>query len=148
MASDFLQEGFKAHATEFAPVDECAKAIIKIVQSNPKFTVFHIFNDNLISFEDMVKYLNELGIELNFVSDKDFAAKVKEFLKDPKLKDEISGIVTELNSDKIFRLNANILLDSNFTKLYLEKLGFKWPKINRKYIQNYIKYFQDINYFN
>lgn len=143
-----LQEGFKAHATEFAPVDECAKAIIKIVQSNPKFTVFHIFNDNLISFEDMVKYLNELGIELNFVSDKDFAAKVKEFLKDPKLKDEISGIVTELNSDKIFRLNANILLDSNFTKLYLEKLGFKWPKINRKYIQNYIKYFQDINYFN
>ena len=124
------------------------QAIINIIQSNPKFTVFHIFNDNLISFEDMVKYLNELGIELNFVSDKEFSAKVNKFLKNPNLKNEISGIVTELNSDKIFRLNANILLDSDFTKLYLEKIGFKWSKINRKYIQNYIKYFQQINYFN
>lgn len=143
-----LQEGFKAHATEFAPVDICAKAIIKIIQSNPKFTVFHIFNYNLISFEDLVKYINNLGLNIKFVPDRVFAEKVNKFLKKPETKNEISGIVTELTSDKVFRLNANILLDCNFTKAYLEKLNFNWPKINSKYINNYIQYFRQINYFN
>lgn len=142
-----IQEGFKAHATEFAPVDLCADAIIKVIKSNPKFTVFHIFNTNLISFVDIVKYLNELNIKLDFVTDEKFSAKVNTFLKDSKLKNAISGIVTDLDSNKLFNLNANILLDCDFTNLYLQKVGFKWPKINKNYISKYIEYFRNLNYF-
>lgn len=142
-----IQEGFKAHATEFAPVDLCADAIIKIIKSNPRFTVFHIFNNNLISFIDIIRYLNDLNIKLEFVSDKKFAAKINEFLKNPRLKSNISGIVADLDPNKLFKLNANILLDSNFTNLYLQKVGFKWPKITKNYINKYINYFKKINYF-
>ncbi len=142
-----IQEGFKAHATEFAPVDLCADAIIKVIKSNPRFTVFHIFNTNLISFVDIVKYLNELNIKLDFVTDEKFSAKVNTFLKDSKLKNAISGIVTDLDSNKLFNLNANILLDCDFTNLYLQKVGFKWPKINKNYISKYIVYFRNLNYF-
>lgn len=142
-----LQDGFKAHSTEFAPVDLCAQAIIKIIESNPKFTVFHIFNTNLISFIDLVKYINDLNLKLEFVSDKDFSAKVNQFLMDPNLKNEVAGIIADLDSNKIFSLNANILLNSDFSQLYLEKLGFKWPTINQEYISKYIQYFKKINYF-
>ncbi len=143
-----IQEGFKEHRTEFAPVDFCANAIVKIIQSNPDFTVFHIFNHNLISFIDIVQYLNDLGTKLDFVSDKDFASEVKHFLKDPNLKNDISGLATDLNADKIFSLNVNILLDCSFTVAYLDKIGFEWPKIDKNYITNYIEYFKKIKYFN
>lgn len=143
-----IQEGFKNHATEFAPVDICAKAIINIINTNPNFTVFHIFNNNLISFIDIIKYLNDLGIDLKFVPDEEFSATVNKFLKNSKLKNEISGIITDLNSNKLFTLNANILLDCDFTVSYLNTINFKWPKINKKYITNYIEYFRKIKYFN
>lgn len=142
-----IQEGFKAHATEFAPVDLCADAIIKVIKSNPKFTVFHIFNNNLISFIDIVKYLNGLNIKLDFVSDEEFSTRVNAFLKDSKLKSAVSGIVTDLDSNRLFNLNANILLNSDFSNLYLQEVGFVWPKINKKYISKYIEYFRNLSYF-
>ena len=45
-------------------------------------------------------------------------------------------------------LNANILIDSDFSSIYLQKLRFNWKNINRRYIQKYINYFRNINYFN
>ena len=143
-----LQEGFKDHSTEFAPVDLCATAILKIMQSNPCFNVFHIFNNKLISFSNLIDFINNLGIKLDFVSDKKFSDTVTYFLSDPKLKNEISGIVTDLDSNKLFKLNANILLDSEFSISYLQKLGFEWPPINEEYIKKYITYFKEINFFN
>lgn len=142
-----LQEGFQKHATEFAPVDLCAEAIIKIIKSNPEFSVFHIFNNYLTSFKDMIQYMKKCNIEIQLVSDKEFASTVKKFLRDPNLRNQISGIVSDLNTEKIFILNANILLDCNFTVSYLDKVGFKWSKIDQDYIQKYIEYFRTIHYF-
>lgn len=143
-----IQNGFKKHATEFAPVDFCAKAIINLIQSNPKFTVFHIFNNNLISFVDLVKFINELNIKVDFVTDKEFSKKVTSFLKNPILKNEITGIVTELDSNKKFKIVSNILMDSNFSVSYLKQIGFNWPEINKQYITKYIEYLKQINFLN
>jgi len=143
-----LQEGFLQHGTEFAPVDLCADAVMNIIKSNPKFTVFHIFNNKLITFKNLIKYINEIGIKLDFVSDEEFANKINEFLSDSNLKNDISGIITDLNKNKVFDLNANILLNTDFTNCYLQKLHFKWKKINKNYIYKYINYFKNINYFN
>ena len=142
-----LQDGFLQHSTEFAPVDLCADAIIRIIKSNPKFTVFHIFNSKLITFKNLIEYINEIGIKIDFVSDTEFSNKVKQFLSNKDLKNEIAGIVTDLNKNKVFDLNANILLDSDFSNIYLQKLDFKWANINKNYIVKYFNYFKNINYF-
>ena len=68
-------------------------------------------------------------------------------MKKADLKTVISGIVTDLNKNKLFSLNANILLDCKFTETYLKKIGFEWAEINKNYIKNYFKYFKDIKYF-
>ena len=101
----------------------------------------------MISFIDIVKYLNELNIKLDFVSDEEFSARVNAFLKDSKLKSAVSGTVTDLDSNRLFNLNANILLNSDFSNLYLQEVGFVWPKINKKYISKYIEYFRNLSYF-
>lgn len=143
-----IQNEFKKHATEFAPVDFCANAIISLIQSNPKFTVFHIFNTNLVSFTDLVKYINYLDIPINFVSNQEFSRKVSSFLKNPVLRNEMNGIVTDLDSEKKLKIVSNILIDANFTTCYLEKIGFTWPEINQEYIGKYINYFRQIHFFN
>ncbi len=142
-----VQNGFKKHSTEFAPVDFCANSIISLIKSNPKFSIFHIFNNNLIAFKDLVKFINDLNIPVDFVSNKDFSEKVSLFLKDPVLKNEISGIVTDLDSDKKFKIVSNILMDVNFSCQYLNSIGFNWPEINKEYINKYIGYFKQIGLF-
>ena len=142
-----LQKGFMEHSTEFSPVDLSAQAIVEIIKTNPNFTVFHIFNNKLISFINLVKYINNMGINLDFVSNKAFSNKVNTYLNDPDLKNEISGIITALDSKKLFNMNANILVDASFTAEYLKKLGFTWHEIDEIYIRKYINYFKDIHFF-
>ena len=75
------------------------------------------------------------------------SARVDAFLRDSKLKSSVSGIVTDLDSNRLFNLNANILLDCDFSVLYLQSVGFKWPKITKAYISKYIEYFRNLGYF-
>ncbi len=141
-----IQKKIAKHELEFTPVDSCAKAIIKIMESNPKFTVFHLYNNNLIGIKKVLEILNTLGEEIRFVSDDEFKEKINLALKDPILKNDISGIITDLDENKLLNLINYIIPNCDFTNKYLQKIGFKWPKIDETYIKKYIEYFKNIKY--
>lgn len=141
-----LQEKYLNQFMEFTPVDLCADAIFKIISSNPKFTTFHLYNNNFIQIKKLLEILDRLDFHISPVSDKEFADTVNKFLDDPELKSEISGIITDLNEDKLLNLIHYILPTSMFTQNYLRLLDFKWPKINNRYIKKYINYFINIKY--
>lgn len=141
-----LPKKFLEHSLEFTPVDSCADAIIKIVFNNPKFNVFHLFNTNLISIPRFIEILYSLGYILKGASDKEFADKIDTFLQDDVLKDSISGIIPDLNSDKNLNLISNVLPIADFTTKYLKTLNFNWPEIDVEYITKYIEYFKNIGY--
>lgn len=61
------------------------------------------------------------------------------------MKNDISRIVTDLDSAKKFKIVSNILMDCDFSVQYLNKIGFNWPEINKEYITKYIEYFKNIN---
>lgn len=142
-----IQDKYLTHSLEFTPVDLCADAIIKIISSNPIFTVFHLFNNNTITSASLLRFLNILGVELKTVSDEEFSNVINKFLSDDMLKNQISGIVTDLDKDKLLHLITNVLPNSEFTQTYLNLLGFNWPNIDFEYVEKYLKYFNDINYF-
>lgn len=144
---EVLQESVKNLTVEFAPVDLCADAIVRIIKSNPKFTVFHICNNKLIKFRDIVKYISSLDLKLDFVSDEEFSKKIGKFLKDSNMKNEISGLAIELDSNNNIAINNSVFIDCSFTTEYLEKLGFAWKEIDKDYIKKYIEYFKEIKYF-
>ena len=143
-----IQEKYVSHSVEFTPVDFCADAIVRIVCDNPDFTVFHLFNTNLISFENIISILKDLGYYINSVSDEVFANTISDYLRDEELKNKISGIITDLDKDKLLSLMFNVIPSAYFTTKYLYTLGFKWPIINHEYIEKYMNYFKNINYFN
>ena len=141
-----VQKKFLEHSLEFTPVDVCSEAIMKIIKSYPDFSVFHLFNSNLLRIDTLLNYLNDLDKKISCVEDEDFACTVEKFLSNEELKNDISGIITDLDKNKLLDLIANVLPNSDFTVAYLDKLNFKWPEIDINYIRKYINYFDSINF--
>lgn len=141
-----IQNKLLEHSIEFTPVDICSDAIIKIIKSNPSFTVFHLFNNNLVRLDTLLANLNSLNINIRPVSDEEFSKTITTFLNSESLRNEISGIITDLDKNKLLNLINTILPASEFSQSYLKLLGFSWSKIDINYINKYIKYFRDIKY--
>ena len=141
-----VQNRFLNHALEFTPVDFSAKAILTIIKNNPKFNILHLFNTKLITFPNVIAILNNLGYNIQLVNDEEFANKVKEYLKDEELKNQITGLIPDLNKNKTLAIVAKTLPDAYFTMLYLKSIGFEWPEIDKKYVEQFLSYFKKIGY--
>ena len=132
---------------EFSPVDYCGDAIIDIASHfSNKYTVYHLLNDKYVSFDNLLKMIKELGINIKIVSNSEFSDIIKEIINNPEKKHYISGIINDLTKDKKLEYKSNIKVESNFTKEFLHKTGFEWPNIDINYIRKYFKYLIDIGY--
>ncbi len=130
---------------EFTPVDVCAKAIILIIENELKdFSIFHLFNDNTITMEELLNYLDDAKYQINIVSNKDFDKEIEKVLKDKSQNDILYGIINDLNTDISNSYTNQTQITSNLTMTYLSSLNFNWPKIDKEYINKYIKYFKEI----
>ena len=141
-----VPESLRNLAIEFSPVDICATAIVYLsIYKNP-FTIFHVYNHNYITFEKLVKMLDNLKININFVNDTVFSKTVENLSKKPETKHIISGIINDFDINKQIQYISNIKINNSFTNKYLGRILFKWPKINYKYITKYIIYLKSIGY--
>ena len=141
-----LPDIFKNHAIDFSPVDYCADAIVKIALSEHNFTVFHIFNTNLVSFTKLLDYLNKLDYNINFTSNRTFKEKINSLINDSTYADKISGIIPDLDKNMNLKLIFGVVPKADFTNAYLNKLGFTWPNIDLYYFECFINYFKNIGY--
>ncbi len=136
------------HKFEFTPVDLCASAIIKIVNHKSDCNMFHIRNNKLLDLPILYNTLLALGVDILPVSDRLLSDIITGILNDDERKDIVSGIVQDLNKEKILVYTSNIRLNSNFTENYLKNIGFRWKKIDKNYIIKYMNYFKKIGYIN
>lgn len=141
-----VPESLKMLPIEFSPVDICASAIVNLTLYKNPFTIFHVYNQNYMTFEKLVKLFNSLNVKLDFVDDKVFNKKIETLSKNPETKYMISGIVNDFSKNKEIKYASNIKLDNIFTNKYLGRIIFRWPKINEKYISKYIVYLKSIGY--
>lgn len=139
---DYLADNY----FEFTPVDICADAIVKLTMHKNPFTVFHLYNNNYVFFNELPKLFDKLHIPFKVVSKDEFNDKVKEFLNDESRKNEISSIIRDYKNNKELQYYNNIHVENNFTNKFLKKLLFKWPKINEKYTRKFMAYLKSINY--
>lgn len=144
-APDYLLSGY----VEFTPIDYCGDAIIKLASHyNKKFTVFHLLNEKIVTMDRLFETLQDLHIDINLVSGEEFKNIIEGILQDPEKKSYLEGIINDFNKDKKLVYESPVKIKSDFTKVFLEKIGFNWPYIDKNYIYNYLKYLSDIGYFN
>ena len=142
----YVPESLKNYPIEFSPVDVCALAIVNLTIYQNPFTIFHVFDQNYITFEQLVKVFNTLHVKLDFIDDKLFSQKVKELSNNSETKHIISGIINDFSRDKHIKYVSNIVLSNSFTNNYLRRILFRWPKINEKYLSKYVVYLKTIGY--
>lgn len=134
---------------EFTPIDYCGNAIIDIANHiNKDFTVFHLLNEKHVYLDRLFNMLHEIGINISLIPDEEFSNTIQALLQDSSKKQELEGIINDLNADKKLVYKSQVNIQSNFTKEFLLKIGFEWPYIDINYIRNYFKYLTDIGYFN
>ncbi len=132
---DYLLDGY----LEFTPIDYTSDAILKIIQhSNNTNRIFHIFNNNHLSIKDLLKILNNFGITLNILDANKFKNIIKNILNS-KNSDILNNLINDFDKNMNLAYDNKITIKSDFTIKYLELCNFKWPNIDKNYIEKIIQ---------
>lgn len=124
---------------EFTPVDTASTAIKEIIlHPNINNRIFHLFNHNHISIEVASKYFKLLNKDFIMLDDTTFKNKLKNLLNNSDKNDFVKFLINDIDKDLHLSYKTDIIIKSDFTINYLDKLGFHWPKIDKKYLNNFI----------
>ncbi|MBQ3036518.1 MAG: hypothetical protein IJD31_06275, partial [Lachnospiraceae bacterium] len=114
-----------AYPIDFTAVDECAIAFVTLALHNRVNNIYHLYNPNMYSVENLTK---RLLIHCKRVPQKVFDKQVKD-----KIQDKEVAILSFYSS--IATISKNITMRSDFTINMLKDLGFTWSKVDLKYLK-------------
>ena len=137
--------GAMHESTEFSPIDSTALAVLRLVQTDRRFTVFHACNSHHIYMADLIYAMRNYGFDLDIVKDEEFEDAVKEFAKNSKDSDVVSGLIayTAHNENEIYTLDYS----NRFTAQVLYRLDYKWPVTDDKYLESAIEALDRLAFF-
>lgn len=131
---------------EFTPIDECVRAIVllsKTTQYDNK--IFHLYNHNLISVENVLTVLKRFKISVLALDDEEFKNQILEYTK--SINSDISAIVNDFDTSNLsLNYNFTVNIKSDFTQKILNDLGFKWKNINNTYLYKIFKHMLDVGF--
>lgn len=125
--------GMLGAKAEMTPVDLCAEAIIKLTGLETKQPVYHVFNDNGMTFGDVISLLEQNGYMIEIIPDGEFLQMMTHLSKRGELS-QLTGLIGDLNNGNA----SNIVFTGSITKQQLMNAGFSWPEINAEYMGRFI----------
>ena len=132
---------------EFTPIDFCAKAICLLIQNiNYNKYVFHVFNQNYLSAQNLMNILKELNFDVSILSGNEFKNQILDLSKKYPEENILKGIVNDIDDNVGLTFTSTVQQQNQYTNFYLDKLDFKWPNIDKTYIEKIIDYMKKNNY--
>ena len=130
---------------ELSPIDCTALAVLRLVQTDRRFTVFHACNSHHIYMADLIYAMRNYGFDLDIVKDDEFEDAVKEFAKNSEDSDVVSGLIayTAHNENEIYTLDYS----NRFTAQVLYRLDYKWPVTDDRYLESAIEALDRLAFF-
>lgn len=113
---------------DFTAVDECADAYVRLVLHNRMNNIYNLYNPNVFYLENLCR---KMLFRVKRVPKDVFEKTLRERIQDKEI-----AVLSFYNA--IASSSKNVPISNEFTVKELEKLGFKWSKINLRYL-NYIK---------
>lgn len=117
-----------AYPIDFTAVDECADAYVRLSMHNYVNNIYNLYNPNVVYLENLC---NKMWMKVKRVPREVFEKHLKERIQDKEI-----AVLSFYNA--IASSSKNVPMSNEFTVNELKKLGFKWSKINLRYL-NYIK---------
>lgn len=132
--------------TEFSPIDSTAEAIVKLAPVQGGFSVFHAYSSYLIQMADVIEQMNQSGIPVETVSDREFGEALSKALENEEKNELIAGLIAYASGDDT---GSSVYIDgdNSFTTKALYRLGFKWPMPDGNYLKHAIKALETLGFF-
>lgn len=130
---------------EFSPIDCVAETIVRLANTDDKFTVFLSCNNHYVQMGDVIYVMNRLGFNINIVSDEEFNKTLFEYMEDEKKNDTVSVLIS-YNQD-VKKKTIFIGYNGKFTTKALYRINYKWPIITEEYIEKSLSALKTLGYF-
>ncbi|KEK21989.1 SDR family oxidoreductase, partial [Bacillus gaemokensis] len=139
----YIKESMLNEKLELSPINETALGVIALSKKRVKqYNMFHLSNDNLVSFNKICKAFEHIGICLNVVDDNGYANIIKNI--ESNKKDSINNLVA---LGATGRETKAVALDNSFTANFLKKIGFTWSKIDQDYLNKWAMHYAAMGYW-
>lgn len=134
-----------SNTVEFSPIDVTAKSIVALAKAPKDCRVFHPYQHHTICFADMVDIIKPLGLNIGAVEDDEYEIALNNVLSDETRQSGVSGLITSVGSGKFKKIW--LPTENNYTVQALYRLGVKWPIISKEYIYNFVRYLDELAFF-
>ena len=99
----------------------------------------------MVQMGDIIYVLNELGFNIEVVSDENFLNSMKEMMMDESKSMLVSSLISYSSSD--MHTHSFILSDNEFTNKALYHLNYKWPITDYEYLKKAIESLDTLGFF-
>ena len=134
---------------EFSPVDYASSAVKSIIWSNKCANrIFNIYNPNMISTENLLKFMEKSNYLITILPKEDFARLIDTLSNSTDDQSKLIGIINDFTEDKDLVYNYTIKQNNAISCEYLHNLGFDWPIIDEGYLEKVLNYMKKVNFIN
>lgn len=137
IAMGVLPEEIKTQKIDFTPVDIAARSVNSILKSTNENIVYHLYDSNKICIDTIVEKINAMGVKLKFVDSEEVSETIKSSIDNGK-QELLRGIMVDISERNKLKYITDVNVTNEITNNVLNSLGFKWPEIDDKYLEQFI----------
>lgn len=131
---------------EFSPINEVAKAIVKLTCTPKECIVFHPYNNHNVLFGDVLSELRHVGEGVKFVEIATFSEALEEAKEDPVKAKQLSSLLAYQNMAK-GQKSTDVLRQNAYTMQVLYRLGFSWSVTSWDYVDRFMTAIEGLGFF-
>lgn len=131
---------------EFSPINEVARAIVKLSSTPKECVVFHPYNNHNVLFGDVLGELRHIGQGVKFVEIDKFSKSLDEAKEDPAKAKQLSSLLAYQNMAK-GQKSSDVLRQNAYTMQVLYRLGFSWSVTSWDYVDRFITAIEGLGFF-
>ena len=128
------------------PIDTSCVAFFKLARTPKPCCVFNAVNNHTLPLGDIIRRMNENGMQIRFVDDEEFADALKEAQKNPDKAAILSSMTAYMNMAHGKKV-VSLPCDAHYTTQILARMGFFWNASNEKYVDDFINVLRGFTFF-
>ena len=128
LKSGIYTDGLSEYPVNFTPVDECAEALLCLMNSGKANNIYHVLNPTSITMNDIADVAKMV---LKRVPKESFEKMMSERMQDKQISEYFFYY-------KLAEKSKVIPIESNITQKRLRELGFEWEVNSKDYIRRFL----------
>jgi hypothetical protein len=129
------------------PIDRSCEAFLKLARTPQACCVFNAVNNHTLPLGDIIRQMNENGMDVKFVEYDEFAKALSDAQQDPEKAAILSSMTAYMNTAHGKKITA-LPCRSHYTTQILARMGFFWNQSNERYVNDFINVLRGFRFFN